>query len=110
MLLGAGYVNTGMIHGLPYMLWNQNLVRPESGLVTHRRAVSDIEADVIIRNPSCSAKLDLPKSGECPEASLGEFRIEIRIDAGKGSGAYICNGNGHESLSHTIFELQSHDR
>ena len=107
MLLGTTYrrLNPGMVDSLPDIFCTQNLVWPESRLVTHRRAALDIEPHVIVRNPSCSAKLDLPKSGECPEASLGEFRIEIRIDAGKGPGAYICKGNGNDSLSHAIFEL-----
>jgi len=94
-----------MVYSLPDIFCTQNLVWPESRLVTHRRAVVDIEPDVIVRNPPCSAKQDLPKSGECPEASLGKLRIVIRIDAGKGPGAYICKGNSNDLLSYAIFEL-----
>jgi len=85
-------------------------MRSEASLVAHGRTVSDIEADIIVRNTFPSAKKYLPKSGKRSEASFEEFRIIIRVHAGQRPGADVHNGNPHESAGHAILEFKSHYR
>src|SRR5512141_1393876 len=82
------------------------LVRQVPGLVGHRRALGDVEAEVEVAQAPAPAQLELLEDREDSGREALEVGVEVEVDGGEGVVGAVDDGDTDELAGVAVADLE----